>query len=115
MLVPAAYLSEGINRQSVFTAVLLYDHLELREGEVAPMVRRLNRSAIRYSASRAVDGIVLDVLLNRAREIYRTMAMHIPVHEEHESITEIGDHLHLESRRVSYCDRICNYDGLVYG
>ena len=45
--------------------------------------------AIRYfSPDSPVDGVVLDVLLNKAREIYRTLGTHVPVPEESETVTE---------------------------
>lgn len=96
VLVATDCLSEGINLQHAFTAALHYDlpwnpnRLEQREGRVdrygqtAPLVK-----AIRYfSPDSAVDGIVLDVLLNKAREIHRTLGTHVPVPEESESVTE---------------------------
>lgn len=96
VLVATDSLSEGINLQHAFTAALHYDlpwnpnRLEQREGRVdryrqtAPLVK-----AIRYlSPDSAVDGVVLDVLLNKALEIHRTLGTHVPVPEESESVTE---------------------------
>jgi superfamily II DNA or RNA helicase len=96
VLVATDCLSEGINLQHAFTAVLHYDlpwnpnRLEQREGRVdrygqtAPLVK-----AMRYfSPDSAVDGVVLDVLLNKAQEIHRTLGTHVPVPEESESVTE---------------------------
>jgi len=55
-----------------------------RYGQTVPLVK-----AIRYfSPDSAVDGVVLDVLLNKAREIHRTLGTHVPVPEESESVTE---------------------------
>jgi superfamily II DNA/RNA helicase len=89
-------LSEGINLQDAFNAALHYDlpwnpnRLEQRDGRVDrygqkhPTVR-----SIRYfSPDSAVDGVVLEVLLNKAREIHRTLGTHVPVPEESESVTE---------------------------
>jgi superfamily II DNA or RNA helicase len=96
VLVATDCLSEGINLQDAYNAVLHYDlpwnpnRLEQREGRVdrygqrAPLVK-----AIRYfSPDSAVDGVVLDVLLNKAREIHRTLGTHVPVPEESETVTE---------------------------
>jgi hypothetical protein len=96
VLVATDCLSEGINLQYAFTAVLHYDlpwnpnRLEQREGRVdrygqtATLVK-----AMRYfSPDSAVDGVVLDVLLNKAREIHRTLGTHVPVPEESASVTE---------------------------
>jgi superfamily II DNA or RNA helicase len=96
VLVATDCLSEGINLQDGFNAVLHYDlpwnpnRLEQREGRVdrygqkAAVVK-----AIRYfSPDSAVDGIVLDVLLNKAREIHRALGTHVPVPDESETVTE---------------------------
>lgn len=96
VLVATDCLSEGINLQHAFNAVLHYDlpwnpnRLEQREGrvdrygQIAKVVK-----AIRYfSPDSAVDGVVLEVLLNKAREIHRTLGTHVPVPEEGETVTE---------------------------
>ncbi|MCR4415818.1 MAG: DEAD/DEAH box helicase, partial [Thermoguttaceae bacterium] len=96
VLVATDCLSEGINLQRAFNAVLHYDlpwnpnRLEQREGRVdrygqnAKVVK-----AIRYfSPDSAVDGVVLDVLLNKAREIHRTLGTYVPVPDESETVTE---------------------------
>lgn len=96
VLVATDCLSEGINLQHVFNAAIHYDlpwnpnRLEQREGRVdrygqrEPVVK-----AIRYfSPDSAVDGVVLNVLLNKAREIHRTLGTYAPVPEESESVTE---------------------------
>jgi superfamily II DNA or RNA helicase len=96
VLVATDCLSEGVNLQHAFNAVIHYDlpwnpnRLEQREGRVdrygqpAKVVK-----AIRYfSPDSPVDGVVLDVLLNKAREIHRTLGTHVPVPEESESVTQ---------------------------
>ena len=96
VLVATDCLSEGVNLQEAFTAILHYDlpwnpnRLEQREGRVdrygqpAPEVR-----AIRYFCPGSpVDGVVLDVLLNKAREIHRVLGTHVPIPEERETVTE---------------------------
>ncbi|HPM81007.1 MAG TPA: helicase-related protein [Candidatus Anammoximicrobium sp.] len=96
VLVATDCLSEGINLQHAFNAALHYDlpwnpnRLEQREGRVdrygqsATVVK-----AIRYfSPDSPVDGAVLDVLLNKAREIHRTLGTHVPVPDEGETVTE---------------------------
>ncbi len=110
VLVATDCLSEGINLQDAFNATLHYDlpwnpnRLEQRDGRVDrygqkhPVVR-----SIRYfSPDNAVDGIVLEVLLNKAREIHRTLGTHVPVPEESESVTEaVLKALFLRRRRDS--------------
>jgi len=96
ILVATDCLSEGINLQEKFTAVIHYDlpwnpnRLEQREGRVdrygqsAPTVK-----VVRYfGQDNPVDGVVVDVLLDKARQIYQTLGTHVPVPEESESVTE---------------------------
>ncbi len=96
VLVATDCLSEGIDLQDAFSAVLHYDlpwnpnRMEQREGRVD----RYNQKskvvkAIRYfSPDNPVDGAVLEVLLNKAREIHRVLGTHVPVPEEGETVTE---------------------------
>jgi len=96
LLVATDCLSEGINLQEKFTAVIHYDlpwnpnRLEQREGRVD----RYGQNAatvkvVRYfGQDNPVDGVVVDVLLNKARQIYQTLGTHVPVPEESESVTE---------------------------
>jgi superfamily II DNA or RNA helicase len=96
VLVATDCVSEGLNLQHAFNAVIHYDlpwnpnRLEQREGRVD----RYGQNAatvkvIRYfSPDSPVDGVVLDVLLNKAREIHRTLGTHVPVPNESETVTE---------------------------
>ncbi len=96
VLVATDCLSEGINLQEAFNAVLHYDlpwnpnRLEQREGRVDRYGQNTEVvKAIRYfSPDSAVDGVVLDVLLNKAREIHRTLGTYVPVPDESETVTE---------------------------
>lgn len=96
VLVATDCLSEGINLQEGFSAVVHYDlpwnpnRLEQREGRVdrygqsAPVVR-----AVRYFCPDSpVDGVVLDVLLNKAREIHKVLGTHVPVPDDGETVTQ---------------------------
>ncbi|MCS6842008.1 MAG: DEAD/DEAH box helicase [Roseiflexus sp.] len=96
VLVATDCLSEGINLQERFTAAIHYDlpwnpnRLEQREGRVdrygqpAPQVVTVRY----YSPDNPVDGVLLDVLLNKAREIRNALGTHVPVPEANESVTE---------------------------
>jgi superfamily II DNA or RNA helicase len=96
VLVATDCLSEGINLQEKFNAALHYDlpwnpnRLEQREGRVdrygqpAPKVKTIRF----FSPDSPIDGVVIEVLLNKAREIYRALGTHVPVPEESESVTE---------------------------
>jgi len=95
VLVATDCLSEGVNLQQAFSAVIHYDlpwnpnRLEQREGRVDRYGRTGVVKAVRYfGADNPVDGAVLDVLLNKAREIHRTLGTHVPVPEESQSVTE---------------------------
>ena len=108
LLVATDCLSEGINLQEKFTAAVHYDlpwnpnRLEQREGRIdrygqpAPQVK-----TIRYfSPDNPVDGVVLEVLLNKARQIHQALGTHVPVPEESESVTEaVLNALFLRSHR----------------
>src|SRR5204863_5910968 len=79
VLVATDCLSEGINLQDYFTAVLHYDlpwnpnRLEQREGRVdrfgqsSPKVR----AVVLFSTDNPIDGVVLNVLIRKARQIYQ--------------------------------------------
>jgi hypothetical protein len=97
VLVATDCLSEGINLQHAFNAALHYDlpwnpnRLEQREGRVDRYGQTLSNTVktIRYfSPDNAVDGVVLRVLLDKAREIHRTLGTHVPVPEESETVTQ---------------------------
>ncbi|HXF68669.1 MAG TPA: helicase-related protein [Thermoflexus sp.] len=96
VLVATDCLSEGINLQKGFNAVVHYDlpwnpnRLEQREGRVdryeqqSPVVR-----AVRfYGKDNPVDGAVIRVLLDKAREIRESLGTHVPVPEEEQSVVE---------------------------
>jgi superfamily II DNA or RNA helicase len=96
VLVATDCLSEGINLQKGFNAVLHYDlpwnpnRLEQREGRVdryeqpSPVVR-----AVRfYGKDNPVDGAVIRVLLDKAREIRQALGTYVPVPEEERYVVE---------------------------
>ncbi|MDR7612570.1 MAG: helicase-related protein [Armatimonadota bacterium] len=96
VLVATDCLSEGINLQHGFNAVLHYDlpwnpnRLEQREGRVdryeqpSPVVK-----AVRYyGRDNPVDGAVIRVLLDKAREIRQKLGTHVPVPEEERFVVE---------------------------
>ncbi len=89
-------LSEGINLQDHFTAVLHYDlpwnpnRLEQREGRVDrfgqshPVVK----AYLLYSPDNPIDGVVLKVLLRKVREIKRSTGIAMPFPEDSKSIMD---------------------------
>jgi len=97
VLVATDCLSEGINLQTAFNAVLHYDlpwnpnRLEQREGRVDRYGQTLSKvvKTIRYfSPDNPVDGVVIRVLLDKAREIRRTLGTYVPVPDESETVTQ---------------------------
>jgi len=96
VLVATDCLSEGINLQEKFTAVIHYDlpwnpnRLEQREGRVDRYGQQAERvKVVRFfGRDNPVDGAVLQVLLDKAREIRRTLGTHVPVPEASESVTQ---------------------------
>ena len=89
-------LSEGINLQDYFTAVLHYDlpwnpnRLEQREGRVDrfgqthPEVK----AYLLYGSDNPIDGVVLKVLLRKVREIKRSTGIAMPFPEDSKSIMD---------------------------
>jgi superfamily II DNA or RNA helicase len=87
VLVCTDCLSEGVNLQEGFTAVVHYDlawnptRHEQREGRVdrfgqlAPTVRAVTY----YGADNKIDGVVLDVLIRRHEAIKRSTGVSVPV------------------------------------
>ena len=96
VLIATDCLSEGINLQQHFTGVLHYDlpwnpnRLEQREGRVdrfgqtAPEVM----ACLLYGADNPIDGIVLDVLLRKVREIKKATGINVPFPEDSQSIID---------------------------
>ncbi len=96
VLVATDCLSEGINLQEAFNAVVHYDlpwnpnRLEQREGRVdrfgqtSPTVK----AVLIYGQDNPVDGAVLDVLIRKAVDIRRALGVTVPVPVESESVVE---------------------------
>lgn len=96
VLVATDCLSEGVNLQDAFQAVVHYDlawnptRHEQREGRVdrfgqtAPTVRAVTI----YGVDNSIDGIVLDVLIRRHRAISKATGVNVPVPSESDSVLE---------------------------
>lgn len=96
VLVATDCLSEGINLQEAFNAVLHYDlpwnpnRLEQREGRVdrygqaSPQVE----AALLYGQDNPIDGAVLDVLIRKAIQIRHVLGVTVPVPVDSESVVE---------------------------
>ena len=96
LLIATDCLSEGINLQDGFDALVHYDlpwnpnRLEQREGRIdrfgqpsaTVMVTML------YGSNNPIDGVVLEVLLRKAREIRRSIGISVPFPENSASVME---------------------------
>jgi superfamily II DNA or RNA helicase len=94
ILIATDCLSEGINLQEHFTAVLHYDlpwnpnRIEQREGRVdrfgqtAPIIK----SYILYGEDNAMDNFVLEVLIKKVREIQKSTGVSIVINDGNKSI-----------------------------
>ncbi|HQU92887.1 MAG TPA: helicase-related protein, partial [Pyrinomonadaceae bacterium] len=96
VLVATDCLSEGINLQELFTAVLHYDlpwnpnRLEQREGRVDRFGQQAKtvKAALLYGADNPIDAVVLDVLLRKVREIKRATGINVPFPEDSQGILD---------------------------
>ena len=96
VLVATDCLSEGINLQEGFDAVLHYDlpwnpnRLEQREGRVDRFGQKkeLVRVVRYYGSDNPVDGAILRVLLEKAWKIHRILGTYVPVPVEEETVIE---------------------------
>jgi superfamily II DNA or RNA helicase len=96
VLVATDCLSEGINLQDNFDAVLHFDlpwnpnRLEQREGRVDRFGQKKKevRAVVLFSDDNPIDGVVLNVLIRKARQIYRDLGINVPVPSESESVVK---------------------------
>ncbi|HXF72478.1 MAG TPA: helicase-related protein, partial [Actinomycetota bacterium] len=96
VLVATDCLSEGINLQDHFDAVLHYDlswnptRHEQREGRVDRFgqPRKVVRTVTFYGSDNPIDGIVLDVLVRKSKAIRRHLGVSVPVPADPESVME---------------------------
>lgn len=96
VLVATDCLSEGINLQAGFDAVVHYDlswnptRHEQREGRVDRygQTKPVVRATLIYGANNAVDGAVLQVILRKAESIRRELGVPVPVPDEEHTLTQ---------------------------
>jgi superfamily II DNA or RNA helicase len=94
VLVATDCLSEGVNLQDSFTAVVHYDlawnptRHEQREGRVDRFGQRADtvRAITLYGDDNVVDGLVLDVLLRRQRAIRNDTGVSVPVPHDSDAV-----------------------------
>jgi superfamily II DNA or RNA helicase len=96
VLVATDCLSEGVNLQDQFQAVVHYDlawnptRHEQREGRVDRFnqTARVVRAVTIYGADNGIDGIVLDVLLRKHEQIRRALGISVPVPDRSDDVVE---------------------------
>lgn len=94
LLIATDCLSEGINLQEGFDAMIHYDlpwnpnRLEQREGRIDRFGQQSKQVKIllMYGANNPIDGVVLEVLLRKAREIRIALGISVPFPENSESV-----------------------------
>lgn len=96
ILVATDCLSEGINLQHLFTAVVHYDlswnptRHEQREGRVDRFGQKARevRSTILYGEDNPVDGAVLQVILRKAESIRKELGVLVPMPDNEGKLTQ---------------------------
>lgn len=96
ILVATDCLSEGINLQEFFDAVIHYDlswnptRHEQREGRVDRFGQRkpIVRALMFYGADNPVDGAVLQVILRKADSIRKALGVSVPMPEDESRVTQ---------------------------
>jgi superfamily II DNA or RNA helicase len=89
-------LSEGINLQEHFTAVLHYDlpwnpnRLEQREGRIDRYGQPKSKviTSLLFGKDNPMDGVVMRVLLQKARQIRKANGITVPFPEDNQSIMD---------------------------
>jgi superfamily II DNA or RNA helicase len=96
VLVATDCLSEGINLQENFDAVVHYDlswnptRHEQREGRVDRygQEKKVVRATLLYGANNPVDGAVLEVILRKAKKIREDLGVPVPLPDENHTLTQ---------------------------
>ena len=130
VLVATDCLSEGVNLQDHFQAVVHYDlawnptRHEQREGRVdrfgqrAPVVRAVTL----YGTDNGIDGIVLDVLLRKHEQIRKALGISVPVPDRSDDVVQAileglllrdapGEQLAFEGHRPGKARPTCTASG----
>jgi superfamily II DNA or RNA helicase len=96
LLIATDCLSEGVNLQEHFDAVVHYDlswnptRHEQREGRVDRFGQdsKVVRATLIYGANNPVDGAVLDVILRKAEKIREELGVPVPLPDEGHTLTQ---------------------------
>jgi len=96
VLVATDCLSEGVNLQTHFNAVIHYDlpwnpnRLEQREGRIDRYGQTASqvKCCLLYGQDNPVDGAVLEVLIRKAVQIHKSLGVTVPVPMESNTVAE---------------------------
>lgn len=96
VLVATDCLSEGIDLQTGFDAVVHYDlpwnpnRLEQREGRVDRygQIRPAVQTVLLYGQNNPIDAAVLNVLIKKARAIFKALGITVPVPADSEAVVD---------------------------
>lgn len=96
LLIATDCMSEGINLQAHFNAVVHYDlswnptRHEQREGRVDRFgqERRIVRATLMYGRNNPVDAVVLKVILRKAQKIREELGVPVPLPDNDHSLTQ---------------------------
>jgi hypothetical protein len=96
VLIATDCLSEGINLQEYFNAVLHYDlpwnpnRLEQREGRVDRFGQKSEsvKAYLLFGEDNPIDGVVLKVILKKVREIKKSLGISMPFPDDSKSILD---------------------------
>lgn len=107
LLIATDCMSEGINLQEHFSAVVHYDlswnptRHEQREGRVDRFgqERRVVRATLMYGLNNPVDAVVLRVILRKSKKIKEELGVSVPLPDNDHSLTQALMHAVLGSRR----------------
>ena len=122
VLVATDCLSEGINLQEHFSAILHYDlswnptRHEQREGRVDRYGQpsKIVRVLTYYGLDNQIDGVVLDVLLRKHRTIRTSLGISVPVPVNTEQVVEaIFEGLLLKSKPTALQDYIPGFEAFI--
>lgn len=121
VLVATDCLSEGINLQAYFDAIVHYDlawnptRHEQREGRVDRFGQpsKTIRVVTLYGTDNQIDGLILDVLIRKGKKIRESLGVSVPVPNDAEKVAEaIFEGLLLRGVNVS-TDQMSLFDDLV--
>ena len=121
LLVATDCLSEGINLQQHFSAVVHYDlswnptRHEQREGRVDRFgqERRVVRATLMYGRNNPIDAVVLKVILRKAKKIRDELGVPVPLPDDDHSLTQALMQAVLGERSRSRTRDLFDFDDLA--